>query len=156
MYLGKPELENAFLARVHRLVGYRILGAIDFLGAESMNARAFVLSDSVNVIMSACSPVFSDSVHAGLLADGVDVGTGDSIWSRHIIFQVNLTRGKGLNITIITNPKYLPHLVREIHLGGDGGEDKTLLPSVGQGELDLTIQSVQKTTIETKISLGRV
>ena len=51
--------------------------------------------------------------------------------------------GKGLNIIIISNPKYRPHLIREIHLGGDGGEDKTLLPSVGQGELDLTIQPVQ-------------
>ena len=32
-------------------------------------------------------------MHAGLLADGIDVGTGDSVWPCHVVFQVNLVQG---------------------------------------------------------------
>ena len=38
------------------------------------------------------APVFSDSVHARLLADGVDVSPRDSVRSRHIVFQVHLLK----------------------------------------------------------------
>ena len=31
------------------------------------------------------------------------------------------------------------HLLREVHLGGDGGENETLLSSVWHGELNLPV-----------------
>ena len=37
-------------------------------------------------------PVLSDSVHARLLADGVDVSPRDSVRSRHVVFQVHLKK----------------------------------------------------------------
>ena len=33
------------------------------------------------------------------------------------------------------------HLLRKVHLGGDSGEDETLLSSVWHGELNLPVQS---------------
>lgn len=34
-------------------------------------------------------------------------------------------------------------LLREVHLVGDGGEDESLLPAVGHGELNLAVQSAR-------------
>ena len=48
--------------------------------------------------------ILPDSVHTGLLADGVNVRAGDPVGPRHVVLQV--------------------HLVTQIHLGGDGGEDE--------------------------------
>ena len=56
------------------------------------------------------SPVLPDGLHAGLLADGVDVGAGDLVRPGHVVLEVDL--------------------VGEVHLGGDGGEDEALLAAV--------------------------
>lgn len=34
-------------------------------------------------------------------------------------------------------------LLREVHLTGDGGENETFLPAVGQGELYLSVQTTR-------------
>ena len=52
-------------------------------------------------------PVLPDGVHARLLTDGVNVGSGDPIRSRHIVLQV--------------------HFVTQVHLASDGRENETLL-----------------------------
>lgn len=33
------------------------------------------------------------------------------------------------------------HFIRQVHLAGDGGEDETFLPSVGQWEFNLAVQA---------------
>lgn len=35
------------------------------------------------------------------------------------------------------------HLLREVHFTGDGGENETFLPAVGQGELNLSVQTTR-------------
>lgn len=44
--------------------------------------------------------VLPDSVHARFLADGVDVGAGDPVRSRHVILQIDLVE----ELLIITLP----------------------------------------------------
>lgn len=65
--------------------------------------------------------ILSDRVHARLLANGVDVSAGDLIGSGDVILQVDV--------------------FRQIHSRSDGGEHESLLPAVGERELDLTIQT---------------
>ena len=50
-------------------------------------------------------PILPDRVHACLLADSIDVGATDSVWSCNIVLQVNL--------------------VAEVHLAGDGGVEQS-------------------------------
>ena len=60
--------------------------------------------------------VFPDGLHAGLLTDGVDVGAGDFVRPSDEVLQV--------------------HLLRQVHLRRDGGEDETLLAPIRKGKLD--------------------
>ena len=66
-------------------------------------------------------PVLPDCLHAGLLADGVDVCAGDLVGPGDVVLEVDL--------------------VGEVHLGGDGREDEALLAAVGQGKLDLAVET---------------
>jgi len=65
--------------------------------------------------------VFPDGLHAGFLADGVDVGAGDLVGSSDKVFQVNFF-GK-------------------IHLGSDRREDESLLTAVRERKLDFSVES---------------
>lgn len=56
-----------------------------------------------------------------LLTDGVDVGAADLVGSGDVVLQV--------------------HLVAQVHLGRDRGEDEPLLPPVRQRELYLAVES---------------
>lgn len=48
------------------------------------------------------------------------------------------------------------NLLREIHFAGDGGENETFLPAVGQGELDLSVQTTwtQQSWVQSVSSVG--
>ena len=67
--------------------------------------------------------VLPDGVHPSLLADSVDIRSTDPVRPGYVVLEV--------------------HLVAEVHLGGDGGENKTLLPPVWQRELDFSVQSAR-------------
>ena len=66
-------------------------------------------------------PVLPDGVHARLLTDGVDVSSRYSVRSGHVVLQVNL--------------------VTQVHLGGDRGEDQSLLSPVWERKLNLSVKS---------------
>ena len=80
-----------------------------------------VLVSLLKVLRQDNVPILPDSLHSGLLTDGVDVRSGDAIGSGHVILQVDL--------------------LAQIHLSGDGGEDEALLAAVGQGEFDLAVKA---------------
>ena len=67
--------------------------------------------------------ILAHRLHARLLANGVDVGARDLVRPRHIVLQVDL--------------------VAQIHLGRYGGEDQTLLASIGQRKLDLAVETAR-------------
>uniref|UniRef100_A0A6B0UPT1 Putative secreted protein n=1 Tax=Ixodes ricinus TaxID=34613 RepID=A0A6B0UPT1_IXORI len=66
-------------------------------------------------------PVLTYCVHAGLLADGVDVGARDLVWPGDVVLEVEL--------------------VAQVHLARDGGEDEALLAPVRHWELYLAVQA---------------
>ena len=51
--------------------------------------------------------VLPDGLHAGLLANSVDVGARDLVGPGHVVLEIDL--------------------LAQVHLGGDGREDQTLL-----------------------------
>merc|ERR1740129_2534652 len=61
--------------------------------------------------------VMPHRLHARLLADGSDVRGADLLRPRHVVLEVDL--------------------LAKVHLRGDRLQDQPLLPTIGQGELDL-------------------
>ena len=68
--------------------------------------------------------VLADRLHAGFLADGVDIGAGNLVRTGDKVLQV--------------------HFLRQIHLRRDGGEDETLLTTIRQRELDFPAEGKTK------------
>ena len=60
-------------------------------------------------------------VQSNLLADRIDISTGDSIGTSDVIFEI--------------------HFVAQIHSAGHRGEDETFLSSIRQRKFDFSIQS---------------